>query len=142
MHDREINNFCAARGTIIRPHYTGQNKHDADFGVASMTSLFMNWEEKQQLIELPATHNNESAKAMIEQLVTWAPDMKKGAGKTDLVMALWFAELACRDRVMMMSNFTRHHVNNPFLTPWDKRNQHVVNLLDMEAQGAWTPIGV
>ena len=142
VHDREINNFCAARGTIIRPHYTGQNKHDADFGVASMTSLFMNWEEKQQLIELPATHNNESAKAMIEQLVTWAPDMKKGAGKTDLVMALWFAELACRDRVMMMSNFTRHHVNNPFLTPWDKRNQHVVNLLDMEAQGAWTPIGV
>ncbi len=141
VHDREINEFCSARGTVIRPHYTGQNKHDADFGVASMTGLFNGFEDRQQLIELPATHNSEAAKALVEQLVTWAPDMKKGAGKTDLVMALWFAELACRDRVMMISNFSRHHVSNPFLTPWDKRGQHVVNLLDMEAQGAWTPIG-
>lgn len=141
VHDREINEFCSTRGTIIRPHYTGQNKHDADFGVASMTTLFNGWEEKRQLIELPATYNNEAAKSLVEQLVTWAPDMKKGAGKTDLVMALWFAELACRDRVMLLSNFTRSHANNPFLTPWDRRGQQVVNLLDMEAQGAWMPVG-
>jgi hypothetical protein len=141
VHDREVNDFCASRGTVIRPHYTGQNKHDADFGVASMTALFSGWEDKRSLIELPATYNSEPAKALIEQLVTWAPDMKKGAGKTDLVMALWFAELACRDRVMMMSGFARSHASNPFLTPWDKRGQHVVNLLDMEAQGAWQPIG-
>ena len=141
VHDREVNDYCNARGTVIRPHYTGTNKHDADFGVASMTTLFTGFEDKRQLIELPATHNSESAKALIEQLVTWAPDMKKGAGKTDLVMALWFAELACRDRVMMLGNYSRSHSSNPFLTPWDKRNQQVVNLLDMEARGLWTPIG-
>lgn len=141
VHDREVNQYCTSRGTTIKPHYTGMNKHDASFGVASMTGLFSQWEEGNQLIELPATHNSEACKALVEQLVTWAPDMKKGAGKTDVVMALWFAELACRDRVMMMSNYTRSHHNNPFLTPWDKRSQHVVNLLDMEAQRAWTPLG-
>jgi lambda repressor-like predicted transcriptional regulator len=41
----------------------------------------------------------------------------------------------------MMANYTRSHVKNPFLTPWDRNNQHVVDLLDMEAQRAWTPIG-
>lgn len=139
VHDREINEYCASRGTIIRPHFTGMNKHDADFGVASMTTLFTGWEDKQQLIELPSTHGNEAAKALVEQLVTWAPEAKKI--KTDCVMALWFAELACRDRVMAAGTYSRSHVKNPFLTPWDRQQQHTVNLLDMEANRAWRPIG-
>lgn len=140
VHDREINEFCAARGTVIRPHFTGQNKHDADFGVASMTTLFNGWEDKRQLIELPSTHGNEAAKSLVEQLVTWHPDAPKNQ-KTDIVMALWFAELACRDRVMLASNYTRTHVNNPFLTKWDRDQQRTVSLLEAEAAGAWNPIG-
>lgn len=139
VHDREINDYCAMRGTVIRPHFTGANKHDAEFGVASMTVLFNNWQEKQQLIELPSTQFSEAAKSLVEQLVTWSPDMHKKA-KTDLVMALWFFELAARDRVMGMSAFTRHHANNIFLTPWDRQQQHVVNLLDVEARRDWQPI--
>lgn len=140
VHDREINEFCAARGTVIKPHFTGQNKHDADFGVASMTTLFTGWEDKRQLIELPSTHGNEAAKLLVEQLVTWHPDAPKNQ-KTDIVMALWFAELACRDRVMLASNYTRTHVNNPFLTKWDRDQQRTVSLLEAEAAGAWNPIG-
>jgi hypothetical protein len=140
VHDREINEFCAARGTVIRPHFTGMNKHDADFGVASMTTLFTGWEDKNQLIELPSTHGSESAKALMEQLVTWAPELPKST-KTDIVMALWFAELACRDRVMMAHSYMRTHVNNPFLTPWDRQRQTTVNLVEMEAQRAWKPVG-
>ena len=140
VHDREINDFCAARGTVIKPHFTGQNKHDADFGVASMTTLFTGWEDKRQLIELPSTHGNEAAKSLVEQLVTWHPDAPKNQ-KTDIVMALWFAELACRDRVMLASNYTRTHVNNPFLTKWDRDQQRTVSLLEAEAAGAWNPIG-
>lgn len=140
VHDREINEFCSARGTVIRPHFTGANKHDADFGVASMTTLFNGWQDKQQLIELPSTHGNEAAKSLVEQLVTWHPDAPKNQ-KTDIVMALWFAELAARDRVMMASNYTRTHVNNPFLTQWDKGQQRTVSLLEAEAAGAWNPIG-
>jgi hypothetical protein len=140
VHDREINEFCAARGTVIKPHFTGQNKHDADFGVASMTTLFTGWEDKRQLVELPSTHGNEAAKLLVEQLVTWHPDAPKNQ-KTDIVMALWFAELACRDRVMLASNYTRTHVNNPFLTKWDRDQQRTVSLLEAEAAGAWNPIG-
>jgi len=141
VHDRELNDFCAARGSVIRPHFTGQNKHDVDFGVASMTVLWNGWEDKHHLIELPSTHGQETIKTMIEQLITWAPALPKAA-KTDIVMSLWFAELACRDRVTLMSNYTRSHVNNPFLTPWDKQQQSTMNLLDAEAAGAWKPIGV
>ena len=74
----------------------------------------------------------------MEQLVTWSPDLGKKA-KTDLVMALWFFELACRDRVVGLQNFQRHHSMSMFHTPWDKAQQSVINLLDMEAQGSWQP---
>jgi hypothetical protein len=140
VHDRELNEFCSSRGAIIRPHFTGQNKHDTDFGVASMTSLFNNWQDKHQLIELPSTHGQESCKQLVEQLVTWAPNAPK-TQKTDIVMAMWFAELACRDRVVMNSSYTRSHVKNSFLTPWDRRQQTTVSLLEAEAANAFTTIG-
>ena len=139
VHDREINDYCAGRGTVIRPHFTGANKHDTDFGVSSMTTLFNGYEDGNHLIELPSTHGQESCKSMIEQLVTWSPNAGKSQ-KTDIVMALWFAELACRDRITLNSNY-RTHVKNPFLTGWDRKQQHTINLADMEAQKAWTPIG-
>lgn len=139
VHDREINEFASGRGVIIRPHFTGTNKHDPDFGVASCATLFSGWQEGRQMIELPSTYGNEAAKSMVEQLVTWAPGVKNQ--KTDIVMAFWFAELACRDRVMAKGAFTRSHVNNPFLTPWDMDNQYTINMLDAEATGAWTPVG-
>lgn len=138
--DREVNEFCNARGTILRPHFTGSNKMDPDFGVASMTTLFAGWRDGHQLVELPSTARSEAAKALVEQLVTWAPSAPK-TQKTDIVMAFWFAELACRDRVMQMGSFNRSHQKNPFLTPWDRGQQTTVNLLDAEAGRMFTPIG-
>ena len=140
VHDRELNEFCSTRGTVIKPHFTGQNKHDTDFGVASMASLFSNWENKNQMIELPSTHGQESCKQLVEQLVTWSPSAPK-TQKTDIVMAMWFAELSCRDRVVMNSSYTRSHVKNSFLTPWDIRQQTTVSLIEAEAANAFTSIG-
>ena len=140
VHDRELNEFCSTRGTVIKPHFTGQNKHDTDFGVASMASLFSNWQNNNQMIELPSTHGQESCKQLVEQLVTWAPSAPK-TQKTDIVMAMWFAELSCRDRVVMNSSYTRSHVKNSFLTPWDRRQQTTVSLLEAEAANAFTSIG-
>jgi len=77
---------------------------------------------------------------MIEQLVTWSPAAPKSQ-KTDVVMALWFAELACRDRVMLNSNFVRSHVKNSFATPWDIKGQSTVNLVDAELNKLFTPMG-
>ena len=140
VHDRELNDFCAARGTMIRPHFTGSNKHDEGFGVAAMAMLFNGWKEGTQLIELPSTAISEAAKAMVEQLVTWAPDLPKGT-KTDVVMALWFAELACKDRVIGLQNRVQH-ARNPFLTPWDRKQQFTVNVMDMEAARAFHSMGL
>ena len=38
--DEEINRFLASRGIRLVQHYTGANKMDAEFGVASMAPLF------------------------------------------------------------------------------------------------------
>ena len=141
VHDKELNDFCAARGAVIRPHFTGSNKHDTDFGVASLTTLFSGYEDKHQLIELPSTQNSEAMKSMVEQLVTWSPAAPKSQ-KTDIVMALWFAELACRDRVQHNANYTRTHVKNSFATPWDIKSQSTVSLVNAEIQGLFKPIGV
>ena len=141
VHDKELNDFCASRGAVIRPHFTGTNKHDTDFGVASMTTLFSGWEDKHQLVELPSSQQSEAVKSMIEQLVTWAPAPPKSQ-KTDIVMAFWFAELACRDRVVANANYVRSHVKNSFATPWDKSTQTTVSLVDSEIQGLFKPMGV
>ena len=141
VHDKELNDFCASRGAVIRPHFTGTNKHDTDFGVASMTTLFSGWEDKHQLVELPSSQQSEAVKSMIEQLVTWAPSPPKSQ-KTDIVMAFWFAELACRDRVVANANYVRSHVKNSFATPWDKSTQTTVSLVDSEIQGLFKPMGV
>ena len=127
--DREVRESIAAHGAILREHFTGSNKWDADFGVASMSTLFAGWKDERQLIELPSTQRSEGTKALVEQLVTWMPDVPKGH-KTDCVMALWFAELACRDRIQALSAFGRSHVRNRWSTKYDRSKQTSVNLYD------------
>ena len=138
VHDTELNRFAASRGCVVQSHHTGRNKHDIDFGVASMTSLFAGWEDGRPLIEFPSSANSEAVKALMEQLATWAPDAPK-TQKTDTVMALWFAELACRDRVFHAVGKT--HVDNPFATPWDLRQQRTVSMLDATEHRLWKPVG-
>jgi len=135
--DREVREFLAGAGSILREHFTGSNKHDVDFGVASMTTMFAGWQDKRQLIELPSTHVSESTKALIEQLVTWHPAAPK-TQKTDCVMALWFTELACRDRIAAMTNYSRTHVRNSFATRWDVQNRYIVDLAGIEPNTSFT----
>lgn len=139
--DREVNEFLSGRGAVLREHTTGRNKWDEDFGVASLSTLFSGWKDGLALIELPSTTGTEAVKALIEQLVTWHPSAPK-TQKTDTVMALWFAELACRDRVQSFTNNKHRHGSNPFLTPYDKSRQYAVNLVEYEATGNWRALGV
>jgi hypothetical protein len=128
--DREVREYLSARGATLREHHTGQNKWDTDFGVASLTTLFSGWEDGTNLIEFPSSHQSEGIKALIEQLVTWYPDAPKSQ-KTDCVMAFWFTELACRDRVVSATNYARNHSrNNMFHTRYDKSQQTTVSLAD------------
>ena len=131
--DREVRQFLTQNGSMLREHHTGQNKWDTDFGVASLTTLFYGWDEDNALIEFPSTHASEGLKALIEQLVTWYPDAPKSQ-KTDTVMAFWFAELGCRDRLTNASVFARNHNSmSMFHTRYDNSRQYTVNLDELYA---------
>jgi hypothetical protein len=127
--DEEINQFLASKGIRLVQHYTGRNKMDAEFGVASMASLFgaAGHDGKPtggQLIELPRTVD-EGMKALVEQLIVWSPGMK---GKQDGPMALWFAETQMRKYLDQMGVYQETWIKNPFATRYDLSQRRVVDL--------------
>lgn len=121
--NRDLRNFLGSRGTILKEHFTGNNKNDADFGVASMSMLFDGAMEDRGLIRLPSRSQNEGVKALVEQLVTWFPQTK---AKQDTVMALWFAETRARELVNDIE--TVFHLSNEYQSPRDKAKQHTIDL--------------
>jgi hypothetical protein len=123
--DPELHEWLGALGVRIHEHHTGKNKWDVDYGVASLAPVFENG-----FMSLPATHKVESCKQLVEQLITWAPETKS---KTDLVMALWFAEVRAREIINANSQAKGQHnfVRNRWATRRQKGLQVVVNLNDL-----------
>lgn len=138
--NREIRNFLGARGCLLREHFTGNNKWDADFGVASMSVLFDGWESGKQLIHLPSRASGEGVKMLIEQLTTWEPlpPGVKTKKKTDLVMALWFAEIRARELIGEGDNI--FHVSNEYQSARDKERTITIDL-DYMAQANTQEVG-
>jgi hypothetical protein len=134
--DQLIRSHLSARGCLITPHHTNSNKWDVDFGVASMAPLFEGWQDGRNLIRLPSQTQSESVRALIEQLCSWFPETK---GLTDAVMALWFAEIRCRE--LMVSDYSGWHVNSSeFTSQRDESGQMVVDIdfaLQQQGAGAW-----
>lgn len=130
--DPEIQQFCSSRGVRIGEHFTGRNKWDSAFGVASMSGLFEpEAASGKPLIELPSPKKHPTVQLLMEQLITWAPDTKN---KQDLVMALWFAELAARDHVNVLGRGGQAHLNNPHLTRRARMDRQVINLAEVRAE--------
>lgn len=121
--NRDLRNFLGSRGTILKEHFTGNNKNDADFGVASMSMLFDGAKEGKGLIRLPSRSQNEGVKALVEQLTTWFPQTK---AKQDTVMALWFAETRARELVNDVESV--FHVTNQYQSMRDKERNVTVDL--------------
>lgn len=141
--DEEIRNFLATRGINYRPHYTGNNKQDPEFGVASLAPLFgsvikrdgLNNNFKHagdNLIELPDSSKNEHVKKLIEQLVTWQPGKQGKQLKMDAVMALWFCEIVARETLLASTNVP-NFLANEFSTRADMENRYIINLDDLAA---------
>lgn len=128
--NRDLRNFLGSRGCLLREHFTGNNKNDVDFGVASMSMLFDGSKEGKGLIRLPSRSQSEGIKSMIEQLVTWFPQSK---AKQDCVMALWFAETRAREMVNTLESV--FHVQNEYQSERD-RSKSVVIDLDYMAQAS------
>jgi hypothetical protein len=127
--DEEINKFLQSRGIRLVQHYTGKNKLDLEYGVASLAQLFGTFgpdgkPAKDSLLELPRPES-EGVKALIEQLITWAPDTRN---KQDGPMALWMAETQLRDYVNQSGAYGNTFIKNPFATPNDLARRQVVNL--------------
>jgi hypothetical protein len=128
--DEQINEFLASRGIRLISHYTGANKMDLEYGVASLAPLFGQLDNQGKfmkgtnLLELPRT-DNENVKSLIEQLITWAPGTKN---KQDGPMALWFVETQIRDYVNQLGAYGQTWVKNPFATPRDLAKRQVVDL--------------
>lgn len=120
-NDVELKGYIASRGGILVGHNTNKwNKHDANFGVMGMAQLF-----ETKKIELPSTGRKEAARALVEQLMAWQPDPPRGL-KTDLVMALWFANVRCNELVIdsnVLPNW--RHGNEQFVTSFDKKTRNV-----------------
>ena len=127
--DEEINRYLSSRGTRLVSHYTGANKMDAEFGVASMAGLFGSLDNqgkhmKNNLLDLPRA-DNEHIKALIEQLITWSAGTKN---KQDGPMALWFAETQMRDYINQAGAYGQTFVKNKFATRAQIACRKVVNL--------------
>jgi hypothetical protein len=128
--DEEIRAYLANRGVSMVEHYTGSNKIDPDFGVASVAPLFT-----ERMIELPSSHNSEGIKALIEQLITWQPGKKGKDLKMDLPMALWFAELRARLMVDQHTMKSNQHRSNRWTPRARQRMKQVVYLDDYLTDG-------
>lgn len=123
VQDRLIRRMLGESGCLIKPHHTSSNKWDPDFGVASMATLFEGWADGSNLIRLPAQRHSEAVRALVEQLCAWHPETK---GLTDTVMALWFAEIRCRE--LMGVTAAVRHMHSEFASPLDRAGQMVVDL--------------
>ena len=110
--DDDLRKYLASHGCQLNSHFTGKNKWDVGFGVASMAALFGNTRDGRfqdnNIIELPSNEGSEGLKTLVQELITWKPDTKN---PTDCVMALWFAVIRCRELMQSSSKVGRYQTN-------------------------------
>lgn len=140
--DEEIRQFLATRGIAYRPHFTGSNKSDPDFGVASLAPLFGSVTNRDgqntskhagdNLIELP-DQRSEGVKKLIEQLITWVPGVKGSKLKMDAVMALWFCEIVARE-VLFSAGDQANFIEDEWTSGYDTESRYVIDLDQLETE--------
>lgn len=136
VQDQEIRSHLTARGCLVSAHHTDTKKWDPDFGVASMATLFQGWQDGRNLIRLPSQTQSEPMRALIEELISWFPETK---GLTDLVMALWFVEIRCRE-LMLADLGNWHQGTSEFTSRRDAESRAVIDIdfaLQQQGAGAW-----
>ena len=132
--DDNLRNFLAQYGCQLKSHFTGKNKWDTSFGVASMSTLFGNTRDGRfqdnNIIELPSNEGSEGLKTLVQELITWKPDTRN---PTDCVMALWFAIIRIRELMQVGSNVARYQ-NNRWSTRLQRAQRGYINLDDAFAE--------
>lgn len=137
IYDEAVQNFCRQRGVKITPHYTGRNKQDPDFGVASLAPLFGSLKRMHEgsgradfqhdnLIELPDPDQSHAIKLLIEELIAWQPGKSGKQLRMDGPMALWFWELRAREVLGVSRRRTSQFMDNPYLSRGDRAQRVVI----------------
>jgi hypothetical protein len=131
--DDNLRQYLAQYGCQLNSHFTGKNKWDTSFGVASMASLFGNTRDGRfqdnNLIELPSNEGSEGLKTLVQELITWKPDTRN---PTDCVMALWFAVIRIRE-LMQAGHRAQQYRQNRWTTRGQMSNRVTVNLQEVVA---------
>ena len=144
--DEAMRLWFQQRGVLFKEHLTtGATKWDASYGVASCAALFGaydkvvgthgealgEWREiAPPQIELPRPMRG--VRDLIHQLITWTPELDPGKIPCDLVMALWFAEVRCRELVVRQNNGNVNPLRrfSRFSSRRNQNNRMRVNLAD------------
>ena len=134
--DDGLRNWLSAHGCRLESHFTGKNKWDTSFGVASMSTLFGTVRDGRHqddnVIELPSNEGSEGLKTLVQELITWKPDTRN---PTDCVMALWFAVIKVRE--MMQSNMRGvSFMNNRWATRGQNARRTTISLSELK-QAQW-----
>ena len=135
--DDDLRTWLSMYGCQLNSHFTGKNKWDTSFGVASMASLFGTirdgrYQDNGQ-IELPSNEGSEGLKALVQQLITWKPETRNA---TDCVMALWFAIIRIRE-LMQQNSQSAKWLNNRWATRSQTERRFSINLDEAIAE-QWT----
>ena len=132
--DDDLRNWLGQYGCQLNSHFTGKNKWDASFGVASMAMLFGNTRDSRfqdnNVIELPSNEGSEGLKTLVQQLITWKPDTRN---PTDTVMALWFAIIRVRELMQQTSSASKF-ANNRWATRAQRQQRHSIDLNEAFAE--------
>jgi hypothetical protein len=123
--DDRLRQIIQQGGGRIVEHHTGQNKWDPQFGVMSLAPLFLGAMQmpKRNLIAIPNNSRHRGVKSLVDQLISWSPQT---VGKTDLVMALWFADLGARK--LLDVNTTQTHMKNKWASSGQQAKRRVIDL--------------
>jgi hypothetical protein len=115
--DDNLRNYLASWGCQLNSHFTGKNKWDTSFGVASMAALFGNTRDGRfqdnNILELPSNEGSEGLKTLVQELITWKADTKN---PTDCVMALWFTIIRIREMMQRWSSQVTRWAHNRWST--------------------------
>lgn len=150
--DEELKRWLFGQGCILREHWTGTNKYDEDFGVMSLAPLFLScvdpvegdaWRRRAGggQIDLPNRQFSTWVDELVEQLIVWMPGQNKRTVLSDLVMALWFAELAFK-RVLDNQRTAPRHSENPFLPRREKNKRQVIRLAEAREAAIARRLGI
>lgn len=149
--DEAMRIWFQQRGVQFREHNTtGSSKWDAGYGVESCATLFGaydkvvdargreqgEWREiAPPLIELPK--HLKGVKDLVHQLVTWHKELDPRKVPCDLVMALWFVEVRCRELTIRQNNAAANPLArfNRFSQKRNRGERARVNLSELSRTG-------